>query len=183
MAGMKKFGVMLLMGVITLALLAGCSLSRQNINFSDGVFLKLTYSPAGERPVYEMFRTHAEFSSDGTVRFYCDGFGKEFTEEYPEETIRLSKEDIDEIKDAIRKNDILSLRDDISSNSLDGDYYYLTVYTDKGEHRTGGLNVSNKRFLAVKDLVWDMVESEILLLRTLISDIQERGYIEMYNSD
>jgi len=180
---MKKPGIVLLVVVIMLALLAGCSLSRQSIKFSNGVFLKLTYSPAGELPVYELFRTHAEFSSDGTVRVYCDGFGQEFTDEYPEETVQLAEEDIKEIKDAILKNDILSLRNDISSKSLDGDYYYLTVYTDDGEHSTGGLNVANKSFLAVKDLAWDLVENEISMVRALTADIQEQGYIELYNLD
>jgi hypothetical protein len=183
MADMKKPGIVLLAGVIILALLAGCSLSRLNINFSDGVFLKLTYYPAGECPVYELFKTHAEFSSDGTVRIYCDGFREEFIDEYPEEIIQLSKDDINEIKDAVRENDILSLREDISSKSLDGDYYYLTVYTEEVEHRTGGLNVTDKSFLEVKDLACEMVEDEFNMVRALTLNIQEKGYTEMYNTD
>lgn len=190
---MKKFSVVIL-GVILVMLLSGCRIvvnrgekvdgkASEKVSFSDGVFLKYTHAPAGEILIYESFDTHVEVSSDGSVRIYCDDFPETFMGEYPTRTMQLSEEDIAALKEAILENDILSLREDISTESLDGDYFYLTVYTENGEHRTGGLNPTNRRFLAVKDLISEMTEEECHDLRDEISAIQEQGYIERYNLD
>lgn len=190
---MKKFGVVIV-GAILVMLLSGCRVvinrgervdgkSNEWMSFPDGVFLKYTYAPAGEISVYEMFDTNVEISSDGSVRIYCNGFPEAFMDEYPIRTMQLSEEGVAALKEAILENNILSLREDISSESNDGDYYYLTVYTEDGEHRTGGLNPINKKFMAVKDLVYEMTKAELDDLRDEISAIQEQGYIDKYSLD
>lgn len=189
---MKKFSVVMI-GAILVMMLSGCRVvvnrervegrGSEKVTFSDGVFLKYTYAPAGEILVYEMFDTNVEVSSDGSVRIYSNDFLEAFMDEYPIRTMQLSEEDIATLKEAILENDILSLREDISSESNDGDYFYLTVYTKDGEHRTGGLNPINKKFMAVKDLVYEMTEAEFDDLRDEIRTIQEQGYIDKYPLD
>lgn len=166
---------------LILMILTGCQ--NGGIDFSEDVFLKYTSSPAGECASYEFFDTNIEVSSDGTVKIYCDDFEDIYSEEYPIKTIHLSKEDINDLKDAIEENNIMDLRKNLSTDSCDGGYQYLTVYTDGDKHKTGGLNVSNRRFGRVESLIFDMVGEDVRELRSEVVDIQEKGYNDEYGEN
>lgn len=157
----------------------GCG--DNDINFSKDVFLKYTSSPAGECASYEFYDTNVEVSSDGTVKIYCDDFEEAFLDEYPTKEIQLSEEDISDLKDAIRDNNIMSLPKDISEESCDGGYDYLTVYTEDDKHTTGGLNVDNKKFKAIEELLYGMIEEDYNELRDEVGTIQKQGFEDKNN--
>ncbi len=163
----------MILTTLLILIFSGCTNSK--INFSKNVFLKYYYAPAGECTSYEFYHRNIEVSSDGTVKIYCDEFEETHTNKYPTKEIQLSEEDITALKDAIMKNHIISLPKDISEDSCDGGYSYLTIYTVDGIHETGGLNVSNKKFEAVEDLLYGMVEEDAEELFYEIDSIQEQG--------
>ncbi len=166
---------------LIIIVLTGCQ--KRGLDFSEDVFLKYTSSLAGECASFEFFDTNIEVSSDGTVRIYCDDFEDIYSEEYPTKTIQLSEEDINELKDAIEENNIMDLRKDLSTESCDGGYQYLTVYTEGDKHKTGGLNVSNRRFGRVESLIFDMVGEDVRELRSEVDDIQQKGYNDKYGEN
>lgn len=163
-------------GLLLLSTFTGCSRLEPRITFSGDVFLKYSSAPAGDCQIYELYQTNIEVSSDGTARLYCDDFEEASSDVYPTREIKLSEEEITTLKDAIIENDILSLPKDISTESCDGSFYYLTVYTGEGKHETGGLNVDNRRFRYLEGLLYDMVEEEWAALRDEVNDIQLHGF-------
>lgn len=169
-----KNTVLLLLLTAIISFFTGCG--RQNIDFSDEVFLKYTSAPAGECEIFAMYDTNVAVSSDGTAEIYCDDFEDVFYDEYPTRLVDLSEEDITVLKDAIRDNGIISLPEDISEESCDGDYRSMTVYQKDGEHHTGGLNPDNKKFKAVEQLLYNMVKDDMAELKKEVNDLQERGY-------
>lgn len=95
------------------------------------------------------------------MNIYCDDFEEPLADEYPMKTIHLSKKNISALKSSILKNSIMELDDYIENYTCDGTYSSLIVYTNGGEHKTGGLNVDNKQFLAVDDFdgkcIWTVI--------------------------
>lgn len=169
---MKRITITLF-SILFLTLLSACGKSNE---LSDGTFLKYTISPAGEGQVFEFFDRNIEVASDGTVKLYCDDFEEAYCEEYPTAVIQLSDKEIDRLKALIIKNRSLWLQEDTSTDSCDGSYSYLTVYTRKGSHKTGGLNVDNKKFAAIEELLYDMAGEDFGNLISEVYVMQEQGY-------
>jgi hypothetical protein len=168
-----------IMTTFLISLFTACS--NKDI-FSEDIFLKYTYSPAGECRNFEFFDRNVEVSSDGTVRIYCDNFDEKYSEDYPTTVIQLSAEDIAKLKKAIAKNRIMFLPRRLSTQSCDGSYSYLTVYSKNKEHITGGLNVDNKSFQEVEDMLWSMIGDDFNELIAQVDTIQEQGYKQKSNS-
>ena len=101
------------------------------------MFLMLSSTVKGEAvETYEMYTLHAEISDNGNVRIYADDFNRWVSSDpCPEETVQLSADTIQQIKDIIDEIDLYHMRRNIGSRDLkDGEYKELTLYTASGEH-------------------------------------------------
>lgn len=175
---MKRIRIVI-MTTFLLSLFTACS---NKASFSNDVFLKYTYSPAGECMNLEFFDRNVEVSSDGMVTIYCDDFEEKYSDEYPTTVIQLSEEDITKLKKAITKNRIMFLPRSLSTDSCDGSYSYLTIYSKNKEHKTGGLNVDNESFQEVEDMLWSMIGDDFNELIDQVYTIQEQGYEQKIGS-
>ena len=139
--------------------LVGCG-KKEDTTLADGMFLMLSSTVKGEAvETYEMYTLHAEISDNGNVRIYADDFNRWVSSDpCPEETVQLSADTIQQIKDIIDEIDLYHMRRNIGSRDLkDGEYKELTLYTASGEHVSGGLNPSNREFLKLYDYVEDQI--------------------------
>lgn len=157
-------------------IVGGCSSRSVKVALSEDVFLKYTSYSGGCIPSHQSFDTNVEISSDGTVKLYCDNFSEPYSKEYPIKTVQLTKTEIEKLKEVVLVNDIMSLPKDISTDSCDGSYSYLTVYTKNNTYHSGGLNVSNEKFQEVEDNVFELIKDEYLELHSEVYAIQEEGY-------
>ena len=69
---------------------------------------------------YEMYTLHAEISDNGNVRIYADDFNRWVpSDPCPEETVQLSADTIQQIKDIIDEIDLYHMRRNIGSRDRD----------------------------------------------------------------
>ena len=142
------------------------------------MFLMLSSTVKGEAvETYEMYTLHAEISDNGNVRIYADDFNRWVpSDPCPEETVQLSADTIQQIKDLIDEIDLYHMRRNIGSRDLkDGEYKELTLYTASGEHVSGGLNPSNREFLKLYDYVEDQIREVEYRYRTKIAEMQKKA--------
>ena len=142
------------------------------------MFLMLSSTVKGEAvETYEMYTLHAEISDNGNVRIYADDFNRWVpSDPCPEETVQLSADTIQQIKDIIDEIDLYHMRRNIGSRDLkDGEYKELTLYTASGEHVSGGLNPSNREFLKLYDYVEDQIREVEYRYRTKIAEMQKKA--------
>jgi hypothetical protein len=69
----------------------------------------------------------------------------------------------------------------LNKSEDDGSYHFLTVYTEEDNHKTGGLNVDNKKFKAVEELLYGMIEEDLEDLHNEVRVIQEQGFEEAFS--
>ncbi len=159
-----------------LFLLSACG--NQEAELADDIFLKVTSTAKGEGvETYEMYTLNLEIHQDGTVRCYADDFNRWLsTEECPEDTIKLTQEQIVQIQAYMDEVDLYHMRENIGNRDLkEGEYKSLTVYTTDGEHTSGGLNPSNQEFLKVYDYVENLTREMTYSYRAKIRDLQKKG--------
>lgn len=157
--------------------LVGCG-KKEDTTLGDGMFLMLSSTVKGEAvETYEMYTLHAEISDNGNVRIYADDFNRWVpSDPCPEETVQLSADTIQQIKDIIDDIDLYHMRRNIGSRDLkDGEYKELTLYTASGEHVSGGLNPSNREFLKLYDYVEDQIREVEYRYRTKIAEMQKKA--------
>lgn len=153
---------------------------KENPSLADDVFLKVSVTAYGESvETYEMYTLNLEIHRNGMLRCYADDFNRWISqEEIPEETMWLSKAQVKEIENLIEATDLYHMRERISSpDSKNGEYKSLTVYTTDGEHRTGGLNPSNRDFLKVYDYIDNLTKEMVYTYRSEITRLQKKGLI------
>jgi len=66
------------------------------------------------------------------------------------------------LQDEIRSTNFIALDDDVSSDSYDGSYEYITVHTQTKVHKSGGLNPTDEQFCKFKDLIWSIVPEDVM---------------------
>ena len=155
----------------------GCGKKSEG-TIANGIFLMLSSTVKGaEVETYEMYTLHAEISDNGNVRIYADDFNRWVPEDpCPEETIQLSADTIQQIKQIIEEVDLYHMRRNIGNRDLtEGEYKELTLYLTDGEHVSGGINPSNRDFLKLYDYVEDQIREAEFRYRTKIADMQKNA--------
>lgn len=140
--------------------------------------IEITSRPLGMVDSYKLYTLHICVYNDCTVELYADDFDYWYGDTAcPRTMVHISEEELAEIKKAIEDNDALNLNENVGNRDLtEGTIKSFIIYADDGEHKSGGLSPSNRSFLRVYDLVYDLVREESFVYAGGINRIQAEGY-------
>lgn len=162
-----------------LIIISGCSKKDEKHIVNDGVFLKTTIKIMSPKEDYLRHTINCEFSADGTVSISTSEFENWLGDKEQPEPIytRIEESEVQEIKDLIYDSEFLALRSDVGSrDEIVGDYKYVTVYTNEGEVKVGGLSPSNRTFIKVYDKAYQTILEEMLALTNKINTEQADNF-------
>ncbi|MCM1288284.1 MAG: hypothetical protein NC240_08225 [Clostridium sp.] len=140
--------------------------------------IEITSRPLGMVDSYKLYTLHICVYNDCTVEFYADDFDYWYSDvECGRTTMQITEVELEEIKRAIEENDALNLNENVGNRDLqEGTIKSFTIYADDGEHKSGGLSPSNRSFLRVYDLVYNIVREECFVYTGSIERLQAEGY-------
>lgn len=175
---MKQQLLILYLVFITL-FLSGCKKENETQELAQGVFIKLSTETIGQMDSHKMCRYNIEVDQNGKVTFSADNFYEWLDEEpCPIVETSITSEEVTELKRLIEENKVYNMRSDIGNKDIEeGDKLQLTVYTDKGEHVTGGVNPSNRAFLTVYEYIINCVREEFYSYKLQVMNIQTSSII------
>lgn len=158
---------------------SGCKKEEKTQELAQGVFIKLSTETIGQMDSYKMCRYNIEVDQSGKVTFFADNFYEWLGDEpCPVVETRITTDELTELKRLIEENKIYNMREDIGNKDIkEGDNLQLTVYTNKGEHVTGGFNPSNRAFLTVYDYIMNCVREEFYSYKLQVMNIQSSSII------
>ena len=154
----KKLGlfvsIMLFIGFI-----AGCS---QKTNYAtDGPFVLFTYSPAGPDDFRNMYSHNYALYENGKLVLYTEPGNKlKIGDDAPVLEIQVPKDDVVKVKQLIEQNKFWKFKKDVSTESQDGVFLYLTVNLTDESKTVGGLNPSEPKFIEITDFISSLVTKE-----------------------
>lgn len=166
---MKKILLIVLIAVTTL--LTGCS-DNNKIELTENYNEIVEYET---QPSYgtteDFYILHFRVNNNNTIEIYgtFDEFvfnGEEdvrVTLDYIEGIVmNISEEEKLHMVDTLSKNRFMSLDKDLSTDSLDGSYRFLTVYDEQGNvlRCVGGLNPDNKKFSNIVNSIYELIPEE-----------------------
>lgn len=111
----------------------------------------------------DLYAIFVDYYVDGTIIFSSKPYLEDFGEPYPEDARKTSREQASYLQYQLVDAGFYKLREDVSTASADGATYKITIYTDRGEFTSSGLNPINKRFLEIKDLLKPTQEDRELI--------------------
>lgn len=140
--------------------------------------IEITSRPLGIADSYKLYTLHICVYNDCTVELYANDFDYWYGDTAcPRTTVQISEVELEQIKKAVEENDALNLNENVGNRDLkEGTIKSLTIYADDGEHKSGGLSPSNRSFLRVYDLVYDLVREESFVYAGSIDRLQAEGY-------
>lgn len=140
--------------------------------------IEITSRPLGMVDSYKLYTLHICVYNDCTVEIYADDFDYWYSDTVCERTtMQISEAELEEIKKVIEENDALNLNENVGNRDLkEGTIKSFIIYADDGEHKSGGLSPSNRSFLRVYDLVYDLVREESFVYAGSIDRLQAEGY-------
>lgn len=151
----RVFNIMLILMAFSCVLL-GCN-SKNYLDFTDDILVCYQTTPA----------YHSEYSVAKNIIIYNNGKGV-----YEEKTIsgkyhasvefEIDENHITTLQNVIARVNFMELDEDISTDSCDGDYKYITVYADDTSHKSGGLNPNTKRFTRLEDVILTNVPDDVV---------------------
>lgn len=139
--------------------IASCS---QKTNYeTDGPFIIATYSPAGPDDFRNMFSHIVSIRDNGTLQLYTEPTKTlKIGNDAPVHESQLKKEEIEKIKELIEKNKFWKFKEDLSIDSQDGVFLYITVNLIDQSQKVGGLNPNDPKFIEIFDYVFDLIDDE-----------------------
>ncbi len=179
---MKRY--VLLVSLLCIVLLcSGCQNKSKEFVPGDSELIQLTSTPKGGVETYEIYTTNIMIYVDGTVKIYASDFVRWFgKEDIPELTVKLTQEEIQEIKDLIVSEDLYNLRENVGNkDNIEGVIKHMTVYSVDGSNRTGGISVSNRQFVRAYERIESMVREELYIYQAEIADVQYKGFVNYSN--
>lgn len=182
MRNTKRIILSILIAFMCMCMIA-CTRDRQP-ELADGKFIKLSSATLGLAEDTELYTTNIEVYQDGTVVIYADNFDTWLSdEECPVTTTMITTEEVDELKRLIKEEDLYNLREDVGDKFTDdGSETCLTLFTVEGEHSSGGVNPSNRRYLRIYDYIYELVREETYTYKLSIAAMQEEGSYYLNNS-
>lgn len=134
-------------------LLAGCT-SRKEVGEALP-FVTATWYPAGPDDYRNMFDRNIDVYQDGRMTFYTqDSEGRlKNKKNAPIKEVQRSEQEVTLIKDNIEKTQAYKLKKDLSTDSMDGTYVYLTFHWVDESEKVGGLNPDNEVFNQLMDQI------------------------------
>lgn len=180
---LAKIFLLPIMLLVTTFALTGCE-EKEKIEYNQEKLIELEYYQIYDEARdpnykdYADYKLHACIYNDGRVYIWADTFKELYTEEEIETvTFSLSQEKVQKIRKLLEKKDAFNLRDNMGNRDMKtGNLKAFTVYTSKGEHRTYGLNSSNKAFLEVYDDTYDLIREKFVLFKASVDEKQIEAY-------
>lgn len=153
---------------------------------SEGaIFIKYSISSVELDNSSDLFEYYTEVDTNGV---YTERATKNIRipgKEMPSVSRQLSNDEITKLYEMIYDNNLLHMKNDISTASCDGSYVYLTFYLEDGsEYTVGGLNPNNIKFDAVINYLTSLYTPEMddeLTEKTKAYD-NELNPVFLYNS-
>lgn len=171
---LKKFLVFAFITIIVASIYLYETNRVKPIDFTDGMFYKYTYSIAGEDIEYMFYDRNVEVYADGLVRIYYDNFESPLADKYPVKEFRLTNDEIIEFKECLVLNKIMKFDERLSTDSCDGSFSWMTIYTKDSVHRSGGLNVENENYLDIESKLFILVSDEYREVQNAVYEIQSQ---------
>ncbi len=177
----KHFLLILMLGLILV--MGGCKDKNKEFVAGDKELIHLTSTPRGGVETYQIYTTNIMIYVDGTVKIYASDFVRWFgKEDIPELTVKLTQEEIQEIKDLIISEDLYNLRENVGNkDNIEGVIKHMTVYAADGSNTTGGISVSNRQFVRAYERIESMVREELYIYQAEIADVQYKGFVNYSN--
>ena len=177
----KHFLLILMLGLILV--MGGCKDKNKEFVAGDKELIHLTSTPRGGVETYQIYTTNIMIYVDGTVKIYASDFVRWFgKEDIPELTVKLTPEEIQEIKDLIISEDLYNLRENVGNkDNIEGVIKHMTVYAADGSNTTGGISVSNRQFVRAYERIESMVREELYIYQAEIADVQYKGFVNYSN--
>ena len=158
---------LLICGILIIAALIGTIYLIKSDSFNrksnylkydeDGILLIYKQSPAGETNIYESYVTTIILYNDGKVELIGTFTnGHQIMEEF-----NISEIHVKSLQNTIARVNFMELEEDVSTDSSDGSYYYITVNTKTKTHKSGGLNPDNNRYLELKKNIEDVIPTQV----------------------
>lgn len=144
--------VCLLVCVASLLSFGGCAKSKQQ-DFKNGLFIESTISPVFGDIMF-MYATTVSVYSDGTVVLSASPYYEDYREEPPTITLEKSEREIESLQKDLVKAGCFELPEQVDTDSEDGAYHAITVFSEDSALESSGLNPDNKKFVEVERLVW-----------------------------
>src|SRR5699024_8892986 len=130
---------------IFLLFIFGCN-SDYNYE-SEGPFITVTSASAGEIEINEHFDVNYSVYENGDIHLYSSESDDPYIgNDAPVFKTKISNEEVDQIKHLLEKYKFHKMKDDISVDSEDGSFLYVTVYLEDEAKEVGGLNPDDEQF-------------------------------------
>ncbi|MCM1207581.1 MAG: hypothetical protein NC309_01560 [Ruminococcus sp.] len=157
--------------------LCSCS-EKEPPSLNQEKLIEITSRPLGMVDRYKLYTLHICVYNDCTVELYANDFDYWYSDAACERTtVQITEAELEDIKRAIEENDALNLNENVGNRDLrEGTIKSFVIYADDGEHRSGGLSPSNRSFLRVYDLVYNLVREESFVYTGSIERLQAEGY-------
>lgn len=135
-------------------------LSPKKYDFAtEEPFIIVTSYSAGPDDYREMYDVNIEINNDSNLVVYTTGNDDlDIGEDAPMLEAQLTKDEMQQMKEAIEENKFWKLPRDVSTPSEDGVFRYVTVNLADESKEVGGLNPDQERFNDVYQFAWDLVK-------------------------
>lgn len=154
----KKLGLFVSI-IFFIGFTASCS---QKTNYAtDGPFVVFTYSPAGPDEFRNMYSRNYALYENGKLILYTEPENKlKIGDNAPVSESQLTSDEVAEAKQLIEQNKFWKFKEDVSTESQDGVFLYLTVNLTDESKTVGGLNPSEPKFIEITDYISNLVTKE-----------------------
>lgn len=169
---MKKNFSKIICVLLCAALLALCGCAKKpKYDFSRSLFIESTVMPV-YGALDEMYTTTISVYADGTVFVSAAPYSDNLLPgAAPRVTVERTLDEVSALQQQLIKAGCFELPEDVETDSQDGAYHTITVYTEQQEFVSSGLNPSDKRFAAVEKLIRDFAgDAAIAELDSLMRD-------------
>jgi len=153
-----KFLLYFLFCFITL-FLVGC---MKSYDFAtEEPFIIVTISPAGPDDYRNLYSENIAIDNDGNLSLYTnESKNLIIKEDAPVFQMQLNEKEVNQVKDVIKEEKFLSLKEDVTTPSEDGTFSYITVNFQDTSKEVGGLNPDDPQFMEIRNYVFDLIEDE-----------------------
>lgn len=124
-------------------------------------FIVVSSYSAGPDDYRNMYDENIAINDEGHLVLFSTGNNDLIMgDDAPTLEIQLSDEQVDQVKNTIKKEKFLSIPKDVSTPSEDGGFIDVTVNLVNKTKKVKGLNPDHERFLAVFQSAWKPIENE-----------------------
>lgn len=156
-----KRASMIVIALLSTFLLFSCTFSnKRTLQFAtEGPFITAAIAPAGPDDYRNLIKKTIAIEQNGTFTLSPSANKQvKLGENPPTLTGKLTEEEVENIKHLLNEQNVWHLPDDISTESEDGTFLYLSIYLEDEEKQIRGLNPDHEDFLTVHRYLFDLID-------------------------